>query len=361
MKTVAIYPPLMRARRGGFTLIELLVVIAIIGVLTSLTTAGVYVFIGQRKGHNTEATILTVTKILQKHWSEVIREAKNEAVSQVATNLATNNGLVSDPNGGRARIIWIKARLAEAFPVSYAEITGASNMATCNPAYRAIAGTANGKPYDPAPQTGIIPTKRRKYNNLNNGLNNGLPAPTTYGTYGNYLKQNLTNPGSPGNSAACLLLALGADRGGVKLSPDMLGSSGAADTDNDGLSEVIDGWRQPMVFFRFASEFTNPKLHSANPAPNAPDSLDPGGLLLNKTWLGTPIAAQYQGTGGPPNFYQNGIFKYPLMLGMNYNIPVLVSAGADGLLGLNADLSYVNPLNPVDDIDNLYSFQVRTP
>src|SRR5262245_2093028 len=106
----------MSARRSGLTLVELLVVIGILGVLMALTVAGVFVAGEGQRQANTEAAMRSVHKTLTNHWNAIIADAKKESPSNAAMFLA--GGDVE-----RAKVIWTKLRLMEAFPQTYAEIT----------------------------------------------------------------------------------------------------------------------------------------------------------------------------------------------------------------------------------------------
>jgi prepilin-type N-terminal cleavage/methylation domain-containing protein len=394
----------MQTQRTGFTLIELLVVIAIIGVLAALTVSATMRLMGSQQETNTQTAMLHVDRALQQAWAKVVNDAKNEDITN-ATNVLTLAG--SDPR--RARVIWIKLRLMEAFPVTYAECNVANN-----PLY-----TLN-----------LIPsTMRKNISSYQRTLNNAAVHP-------NY-------PNS--ESSACLLMALSINRGGgAFLNKDILGGN-ISDTDGDGVKEIIDGWGTPVFFYRFPAptqtlqwtaqvQQVNPALsnyslgiYSGAPAfitpPSSPtfgrgavfaDPLDTEGALMDSNWFGN--AAQFQGTGltlrqffeqlchpivSPVPIVIPGAtpqVKYPAF----YITPVIASAGNNGkyaspagvssttaLMGLgltgnltaanqqasptvaptygsptsmSVDASNVNKISNIpDDVnDNIYSFQLRS-
>src|SRR5438552_2338972 len=111
--------PLGEGARTAFTLIELLVVIAIIALLSALGGWAMYAMRGAQQKRNTETILRTANKMLQTRWSTVIADAGKETPSPAVTMLAGG-----DPE--RAKIIWIKVRLTEAFPMSYAEVPPAT-------------------------------------------------------------------------------------------------------------------------------------------------------------------------------------------------------------------------------------------
>src|SRR6516164_4292107 len=106
------YAPL----RVGFTLVELLVVLAIISLVISITAAAAMRVLSGQKSSNTEVLITTLSRALNQHWMAVVDQAKNEPVPDIVTaNLAGG-----DPR--LARVIWIKLRLKQEFPMTFAEV-----------------------------------------------------------------------------------------------------------------------------------------------------------------------------------------------------------------------------------------------
>ena len=305
-------------RRHGFTLVELLVVIAILAILASLVSMGAFVMVGRRHANNTQATIRVINKLMQDRWTAVIADSRKEAPSQLVLTLAGN-----DPE--RAKVIWTKVRLAEAFPISYREM-------------------------DPADANTIV----NKY----------IPAGRLKPHFTKYRATITIYPAVPGKteSSACLLMALSTlgSGGGVSV-PDHLNYA-ISDTDNDTVPEFIDSWGNPLAFFRFP--WNNTDLQGANPAPagskNAKfaDPIDNGGTLLNKTWYQSgsrlTFEAQFLQSVNWPN---QAAGATPTQA--TFVIPVIVSAGPDGQLGLNADLSKIPPAPTNFETDNIYSYKLK--
>jgi len=290
-------------RRRAFTLIELLIVVAIIGILAALLTVGVFKYFERQRIRNTEALLKTVDETLKVHWSKVIDEAKKElGIPPAVLNLANNDQAL-------ARILWIKVRLVEAFPMTYYE-------AAYPPRY-----------YDHTQKIWIdlIPTDRRRY-------------ASEYAT-----KLNLaafTAPPAANNreteSAACLLAALSISRGGAPaLNVDLL-SVAPLDTDADGNKELVDGFGNSVAFFRFPTVNLNFQLSNPNPKNvtgsfTVMDALDPKFQLTNNSaWWSSINRIRFQevcrftlGNGNVPEAAQEW-----------YTRPVVVSKGPDGVLGL---------------------------
>jgi prepilin-type N-terminal cleavage/methylation domain-containing protein len=321
-----------KGKRSAFTLVELLVVISIIAILGSLITVAVFKFIDHQQNANSEALVRSVHETLRAHWTKVIEDAKKEAdIPQVVKTLAGG----SDE---RARILWIKLRLTEAFPMSYYE-------ALFPPRY-----------YDHTLNmwVDLIPANRRH----NTGYAKKIPA--------------IQAPNRETESAACVMIALSVSRGGAAaLNVDMLPVP-PRDTDGDGVNELVDGWSQPVAFFRFPTVHAD--LQGANPAPkdssNRPtydDPLDQKRQLLAPSWFGSSPSP-------PPPFTSRTKFQEvcrytlasngsnPEQPGFFYTVPVIVSRGNDNVLGLKllektVPLPSVLPNKPASPLPTMHNFE----
>ena len=314
-------------RREGFTLVELLVVIAIIAVLASMVILGVFAMIGNRTKSNTEANVRVLHKMLQTRWAAVIADAKKETPSLEAMKLAGYNpalppGVFYDPE--RARVIWIKVRLCEAFPLAFKEL-------------------------NPADATTIV--------------NVYIPPNKLKPHFTKYRTTITAYPAVPGatESAACLLMAFRNLPGeGTSIEDQMKNSVG--DSDGDGIPELVDGWGRPLAFFRFP--YKNLVLQAANPAAvnsaaaNFADPTDPTGKLLERNQATSWYKSANRGV------FETD-FKYEILFKTipgpspqyfaYYTTPVIASMGKDGVLDLNPDFSSAS----TKSLDNILSFQLR--
>lgn len=291
--------------RIGFTLVELLVVIAIIAILAALGTWGVFAMIGNQQRRNTEGTIRVVHKVLQSQWKHVIDEAGKESPSPAVMNLA--NG---DP--ARAKVIWTKLRLMEAFPQNSAEVL-------------VVPGTPPTPPFvyrnEPvAPFAPWIPVNQRRY----------------IATYQGKIGQ------TSGSPAACLLMALSVKRGNSSLNEDEIKYA------VNSTRELIDGFNRPLSFTRFtvlpASE--NPASAGSTSSKYA-DPVDPHGTLLNPSWYNSTYTAPpltptivTRGAYFDANFHAIRVSNLPadpMYSTANFIVPVIGSQGK-------------NPATPADDI-----------
>jgi prepilin-type N-terminal cleavage/methylation domain-containing protein len=285
------------SRTPGFTLIELLIVIAILAVLIGGIAMATSAMLRATRGKNTEETIKATFMLLDSRWKEVREEAAKDQIPAAVASLAGNNSL-------RAKQLWIKIRLKEAFPVSYAEISNCYGD----------------------PLTSLIPTNARRYN-------------SSYKLAMNKRNAAITSSWEA-QSAACLILALTSSRSGPASESDALGLAWR-DTDGDYLKEVVDGWGRPIAFYRFP---TGADIQAANPSPGS--SSNP---LYDASWTGKTI-------------FESNIHKLTVGGQPAFTIPVLMSAGADGRHGMTA-----NTVSPHDNFsaatlndiqDNLLSFKL---
>src|SRR5436309_1340305 len=101
--------------RRGFSLVELLVVVVIVGLVLSITAAATMRVLGRQKSSNTETLISMVYRTFSEQWRAVVEQAKKETVPSPVADLAGGDAR-------RAQVIWIKLRLRQQFPMSFAEI-----------------------------------------------------------------------------------------------------------------------------------------------------------------------------------------------------------------------------------------------
>jgi prepilin-type N-terminal cleavage/methylation domain-containing protein len=231
--------------RPAFTLIELIIVITIIAILAALTTGAVMRYYSVQQQTNTEVTLRKVYEHLKDQWDTVIRQANQEPISPQAMAIAGGPGFEK-----QARVIHIKLRLKQEFPMDFNEI--ANPYPTDLPPLRMYQDAIAAMP-------------------VNAGVTVSTPRQVT-----------------PIENATCLYLALQRSRGGASLNFDDLGSNAVA-TDNSGYQKwIVDGWRTPIIYFRWATK--NTELDGLNPAAPGTsqftyrDPQDPTGALFDRNW-----------------------------------------------------------------------------
>jgi prepilin-type N-terminal cleavage/methylation domain-containing protein len=285
------------ADRRGFTLIELLVVLAIIAVLISLTAAAVLKFMWVGPSKATDSTIRAIKSRLETQWNLVAGQANRENIPPGTLSMITANLAAGDAETNfRARVIYVKLRLRQSFPINFAEVI--------NP---------------PAPFT-LTP------------LNEYM---TYLGKLGFTTANAASWPTPDVQNAVCLKMALelGAGVGGAN-KDELNNLSGNLGTTPNGASlrGLVDGYGTPLAFCRWPTGFANPNPNNvANPVGNKPypsggDPVDPKGYLSANTWAGSAAAASTAAAVGHPMPVAGQAFKL---------MPVVASAGVDKALGLN--------------------------
>jgi prepilin-type N-terminal cleavage/methylation domain-containing protein len=214
-------------RRSGFTLIELLVVISIILVLAALTAGTVFRVLAGQSQKRTETTLKKLQTGLEGQWQAVIDSTKDELTSGGGSLNSANSYLYSyakslsagDPS--KLRAIYIKFRLTQEFPTSFAEaLTPNQYVSAGKQAYaNALAGA--------------------------------------------------TPPGEPYESAICLYLAINQGRRGATFSVDDVGPSYVASRQcgSVGLNYFVDSYGQPITFERWADQSDSANLIAELSAP----------------------------------------------------------------------------------------------
>jgi prepilin-type N-terminal cleavage/methylation domain-containing protein len=289
-------------RRPGFTVVELLVVVSIIAVLAALG-AGAYIRLAANARKKfTEDTIARLASQLQTQVAAVADRANTEPVPPAVLAAAGNDPV-------RARAIYVKMRLKQEFPQSFAEARdGVPGFLPPLPGYVTQIAGKSGKPEEWAVQ----------------------------------------------ESAVMLMLSLSRMRSGLAAFDPTQHISAAAmrdiPIDGGSMKVFVDGFGNPIVFTRWpgawkgdASLAAEMNTITKRPADKR-DPSDPEGRLNGFKLVGKLALAL------APYIAPEGGDTRNLM-------PVIWSPGPDGKYGvLVEDLTTVNE---PEGRDNIYSFRLR--
>jgi prepilin-type N-terminal cleavage/methylation domain-containing protein len=275
--------------RPGFTLIELLAVIAIIAILMALSAAAIYKVVGTQQKSNTQTLLDRINPRLKQQWEIVTTKARTEPIDASASAAITAMA-GTDPNATqRARVIWIKARQKQAFPMTVAEAGGA---------------TTPPVPLPPLPAY-------KSY--LNGVLAGGATIPATH------------------ESSVLLVMILERGASGGGLNAEELGGNFLQTltlSNGQTVRYFGDSWGVPLVFNR--SPWNVPERNPGGAAAGKNDPGDPEGLLNDPNWVTTSGATQFSS----PTY-----FGYPVAAGTSFNLtPLLASAGPDKQFGTTDDM-----------------------
>jgi type II secretory pathway pseudopilin PulG len=272
MRTRTRFDRSKKIQRGAYTLVELMIVVTIIIALMALAASAILKYVATQQSVNAQSTLDRAQSQLARAWSKVKDDANRSTMSEPAytpgtspptpagmtvgqwiqTYLASITANPSDPNlTRRTRVIYIKLRLRQAFPMNINEAL------------------------NPAP----LPALQGYVQYLKNlGITSGSSSPASY------------------ESSACLLMALQRGVSGAGINPEELttgGAAGSVATTSGSLPYLTDSWGRPIYFSRVpvGSAFLNTNPYPGGGQAGANDPLDPEGLLNTGGWAsssGTP-------------------------------------------------------------------------
>lgn len=333
-----------RFRRPAFTLVELIVVVTIIAILVSLSAAAVVRFITAQEISNTRTTVNKVYDRLNTSYKAYRQMFYKEPIPAVYHDWIQNKMAMGNPNDSnglydpnfeaRVRVIWVKMRYKQTFPMSFAE--------ALNPA--------------PLPP---LPTYQTYLGNLNITL-----AMVSNATYQQQTYQSRSNNKPTAlESSACLLMALTQAQGGGGVNAeDMAGGQSVASFSlvnerqrpiGKTISAFVDAWGNPLTFSRWPTD--SALLNPNGPQKNYNDPGDPQGTLAKFTAPGylPPSSNPYSA------LFVQSLHKLPTNSDFSgspysyYLIPMLVSNGPDKKLGLDPTTLADDTSHDADD--NIYS------
>jgi prepilin-type N-terminal cleavage/methylation domain-containing protein len=325
--------------RGGFTLLELLIAMAIIAILATLTTVAVIRYIDVQKGTNTKNAITKLTQLLRKRWNSAVERARMEAA--VSTGLTPQaqayvQAIAGTSNADLQRVVWVKLRLRQEFPVNFQEALSAPPAVVLT---MPTAQTIN-------PPTELQPLAVYQAFLQKQGVTSTCTA-----------KDPGTNVDA--QSAACLLMALQRQDSAGGYKPEELGAGSvlefpvyttAGTATGTKIKALVDGWNQPLAFYRvpWGSTELNP---GGAPSGVTNDTTDSLGTLCSQAWQSD--------TSTTPNYYSifQTVFGYappPVSGGLNsFKLqPLLVSPGPDRTLGLDLTTAAETSSAAKDDLSN---------
>jgi type II secretory pathway pseudopilin PulG len=306
-------------RRTAFTIVELLVVISIIVILSALSLSAVFGLRESQIKNVTETTVNKLASALDQQWKATMDQIYEETPATWAVNLSTN-GTTRSPDLRRARALYIKGRLRQEFPVNFTEATATIIFAS---------------------GAGSIP-----------------PKPT----YQQALAGVTSDP--PWSSSAMLYMILSQGRRGMAAaSPDNLVDASAIQSqtvNGKTFQYFVDAWGNPVRFFAFPTgndeinvdPYVKPLV--ANPYASHDDQ-DPEDTLMSPAWFPTfrnDFRLKIHDLPAPSN-------PPAQPMAARHLIPVVASAGKDGLWGIDLRTMAIIAAQANDQQDNIYSYRLR--
>jgi prepilin-type N-terminal cleavage/methylation domain-containing protein len=313
-------------RRPGFSLVELLIVIAIIALLASLLVGGLFKSITAVRKANTERTMQKVHERFGRQAQRIADEVRTADLPPLVLELAGGDRQ-------RARVILHKLLLKWAFPMSFDEIVVNRNLSVAC--------------YGPE----------------------GHPLANAY-----FAKTGGAAGNLEATNSVCVALIYERLGGWDDLSG---GERSAERVGNLELPVIVDGWGQPLRYYRWPRNYPVPPAANGGPTlverafPQSlwgTDAEDPQGLLdltraENQVWYNTPAPSTGTTCGQWFEAHLHLLQPRPVYCPMTL-ASMGPDEGGDGpvrLWGLTANDPFmsVDPLQAVREGDNIYSFRLR--
>lgn len=317
--------PSLRLATAGFTLIEILVVISIIAFLTAIVLVVYSDSLTEARIEATRATIRQLDSALEERQRAFQRlNFRSEAQQFRVAYLRGTNTPAAPPPQEVAEIIVRKDRFRAAFPQRLQDLYG----------FDGVAGTQDDAP-------------------LLVKWNAAITSP------------GLHTPETESSELLWLALTEGSAFGPPPPNLDNIPPRHLQDTDNDGLTEIVDDWGRPLQFYNWPTRLIRPggnntpivgELFASTCGPLMPDITPPTGTLpytqynhpLNQDPDDSTGALSFAMTSNGGSYFTS---NFTLVFGsvainalpfneMNYHsidtlhTPLLVSSGPDEELGL---------------------------
>lgn len=284
--------------RRAFTLVELLVVMLIMAILASMVLFAMVSAVAAAKEAKTRSTISKLNALIMPKYEsymnrrvavDVLAVAKSNYGVPVATTLETLDPKIA----AKVRLDALREMMRLEMPDRWTDIADDPT-----------------KYHDPPSSTVDIPIQ---------------PMPSVTESYRSALVGITPNNTNQGAECLYLIVTRGLDDADVM---ENFSQNEFADTDNDGAREFIDGWGNPIHFFRWARGFQSEIQNVTAPIGSAPDlrppdPFDPRGVYDDPA---TPLHETY------------------LLM------PLIVSAGSDNQLGIVDDRTGASPFHYSADL-----------
>jgi len=316
-----------RLRRDGFTLVEILVVILIIAIMASLITAVIGNSLNLARAAATRATITKVHRLLEERRQAIARMNLRTKIQIVRRSMADVPKL---NNKDVVRIVTLKELIRAHLPQRLKDLSGPDRKF----------GTSDDSPVF----TQLVKLTPKSEDTNQNGqadpgedlngdgdvldstfeaINNGVRVPRFPG-------QHYANAATTSSELLYVALTMGTELGSGGTAIDF-NSSEVVDSDGDGLMELVDGWGNPLRFYRWPTSLVLAGSNSPRPVELL---IDGGNAQLWNKDPDDPVG-RFNSWLSDSNVNAHPKVQTYFHEPSTYHVPLVVSAGRDGVLGLN--------------------------
>jgi prepilin-type N-terminal cleavage/methylation domain-containing protein len=311
---------LANQRRPGFTLVEVLVVIVIIALLMAALTTGMSVAQESARRARTQQTINRIHNQVIPRWESYQLRRLPVDVVNPSTVMTASRGSAQYPP--YVRLGAVRELMRMELPDSYNDV----DPSQFTPSFLLFQGTQPW--YSPLVGSG-----------------------GNIGPYQALYKKAGTNAATLFPGAECLYMIMTAGNPDKDASGQGFSQADVGDYDNDGQSEIWDGWRNPIEFIRWPAGFASdlqPQYSITSTDPRYAGGLPPDiyntGNYLTYDPVGSHDAFDvlmvdvWQPPSGPGKERAYNLFPLIMSGGPSYQ-PILINTGLDEGFGILFDTS----------------------
>lgn len=299
-------PNRRRLVRDGFTLVEIMVTLVVISILAGMTMVGIESARGTARHAATRGLVSRINEVILANWDEyhyrVLPVQFDVDALLINYDAASGESLpqLLPEEAGRVRLMMLRDLMRMELPDRKSDLflangnrAGATDVRATGLVYDADMQplTEQNLPIAWPPSARLRSYQNKVIRLYDANANGSLDA----GELAGWTPEN--------ESAECLYLVLSSITSNGISALDVIAPYQIADTDGDGMLEIVDSWRNPISWIRWPTGSANDAIRR-----DAADEFD----LLSSDW-----GAQLP----------NVAIAYSL-------IPQVVSAGPDGELGL---------------------------
>ena len=276
------------AKHRGFTLLELLIVVAIIALLAALTIAVMTGITDQAREEATKTTIIKIQTILEQRiqaFDRAYRGAREDAAIRATVRLLADNSngrfdrflsqVAGEPQEAppQIRALAKKASFRFEFPQSRRDLNASTGAADDDLPSQLLVNVLGPRAVTSLEADGHNQSDSGFQSLLNDRVDEmwqqhldheELVANSTGGTAS--VGSNASFHSTESSEFLHFIIFHGSAFGIPGASADEFRESEIADTDGDGLPEFVDGWGNPLRFYRWPTRLID---------PTAPSPFDP--------------------------------------------------------------------------------------